>query len=109
MAEVWRARDHLGRVVILSPTGLDHIQVRHDELSGRMGEIRAAVEHPDFVTRDRQRDHRECFYCRTPSGPEFIEVVIYYRPVPPQGTWEGEIITAYHVDEPEPKEAALWP
>jgi len=109
LAEIWRTRDHLGRVVILSPAGLDHIRVRHGDLANRMDEIRAVVEHPEFVTRDRQRARRECFYSRELSGPLFIKAVVQYRPVPPQGNWEGEIISAYPVDEPKPEEARLWP
>lgn len=109
MAEIWRTRDHFGRVVILTPAGLDHIRVRHDDIADRMDEVQAAVEQPDVVTRDRQRAHRECFYRRERSGPGLIKVVVHYWPVPPQETWIGEVITAYHIDLPEPKEAKLWP
>ena len=38
-----------------------------------------------------------------------MKVVVNYRPVPPQGTWEGEVITAYHARRPKSKEAQLWP
>jgi hypothetical protein len=109
LAEIWRTRDHLGRVVILTPAGLDHIRVRHGKFANRMDEVRGVVEHPGFVTRDRHHAHRECFYRRELSGSGFIKVVVHYRPAPPQGTWEGEVITAYHDESPEPKEVALWP
>lgn len=109
MAEIWRTRDHVGRVVILTQVGLDHIRVRRGEFAIRMGEVRDVVEHHGIVTRDRQHAHRECFYRREPSRSGFIKVVVHYRPVPPQGTWEGKVITAYHDESPDPKEARLWP
>jgi hypothetical protein len=64
-----------------------------------MDEVRAAVEHSDLVVRDVGYPHREIHYRRTPSGQGWIRVVVNYRPVPPQGTWAGEIITAYRVDQ----------
>jgi hypothetical protein len=52
---------------------------------------------------------REIHYPRTPSGQGWMRVVVNYRPVPPQGTWAGEVITAYRIDERDVKEVQLWP
>ena len=68
-----------------------------------------AIEQPDFVTRDVRYHHREIHYRRSPSGQGWIKVVVNYRPVPPQGTWAGEVITAYRVDERDIEEVQLWP
>jgi hypothetical protein len=109
LADIWWTRDHLGRAVVLTPAGRDHIRVRHPDFANRIGEINAVVEHPDFVNRDRIHTHRECFYQREGSNSGYIKTVVHYRPVAPQGTWEGEIITAYHVEEAEVEETKLWP
>jgi hypothetical protein len=107
--EIWRTRDHLGRVVVLKPAGLDHVRLRHQEFARRLEEARSVIERPDFVTRDRHRAHRECFYRQELSGKGLIKVVVHYRPIPPQGTWIGEVITAYHTDHRAPKEVRIWP
>src|SRR6188472_1528268 len=96
MAEIWRTRDHAAREVVLTSAGLDHILERHDEIADRLDEIRMSIEQPDFVTRDARSHHRENHYRRVASGQGLLKVV-QYRPVPPQGTWVGEVITAYRV------------
>lgn len=82
---------------------------RHDELEDRLDEVRTAIEHPDFVARDVRFYRREIYYRRTPSGRGWMRVVVNYGPVPPQGTWVGEVITAYRVDERNVQEVQLWP
>jgi hypothetical protein len=95
--------------VYLSRAKLIHIRARHDEFADRLDDIRSTVERPDFVTRDRLRDHRECFYREETPGEGLIKVVVHYRPIPPQGTWTGEIITAFPVGLYRFKEVKLWP
>ncbi len=109
MAELWRTEDRLGREVFLTDARLDHILAEHDELADSLDEISTTVERPDLVRRDRRYAHRENHYRRPSPDQLWMKVVVHYRPVPPQGTWEGEIITAYSVEDPEPKEAPLWP
>ena len=99
MAEIWATRDHAGREVVLTSARLAHILSRHADMANRLEEVRAPVEHPDFVTRDVGYRQRLIYYRRTPSRQGWIRVVVNYRPVPPQGTWAGEIITAYRVDQ----------
>lgn len=82
MEAIWWTQDRLGREVILTTVGRDHIGDRHRQVADRLDEVRSAVEHPDFVT---------------------------YRPVPPQGTWVGEVVTAYRVEERDEQEAQRWP
>ena len=89
--------------------GDDHIRQRHDEIAERLDEVRTAVEQPDFITRDSEYTRREIFYRRTPSGQGWLKVVVNYRPIPPQGTWAGEVITAYRIEERDDQEVQLWP
>ena len=78
-------------------------------MAGRLDEVRATVDNPEVVTRDVTYAHRENHYRRTPSGRRRTKVVVHYRPVPPQGTWAGEVITALHVKKVDPEEKQLWP
>jgi hypothetical protein len=109
VAEIWRTQDRAGREVVLTPTRLDHILGRHNYMAGRLDQVRTAVEQPDFVTRDSEYPRREICYRRTPSGQGLMKVVVNYRPAPPQGTWIGEVITAYRIDERNIQEVQLWP
>jgi hypothetical protein len=109
LAEIWRARDRAGREVVFTSAGLAHVLHGHAEMAGRLDEVHAAIEQPDFVTRDVRYLHREIYYRRTPSGQGWIRVVVNYQLVPPQGMWAGEIITAYRVEKPKSKEVLLEP
>ncbi|MGH2617237.1 MAG: hypothetical protein ACRDJC_18545, partial [Thermomicrobiales bacterium] len=81
----------------------------HAEMASRLDEVRIAVERPDFVTRDREYRHREIHYRVALFRPPLLKVVVQYRPVPPQGTWAGEVITAYPVKARDPREEPLPP
>jgi hypothetical protein len=76
-------------------------------MSVRLDDIRTAIEQPDFVTRDWKYRHRENFYRRTASGRRYLKVVVNYRPVPPQGTWIGEVITSYCPNQPDEREERI--
>jgi hypothetical protein len=103
----WRTRDRVGRDIVLTLAGLDHILQEHGDIGDRLDAVRKTIEQPDFVTRDVEYRHRENHYRRTPSKQHWINVVVQYRPVPPQGTWAGEVITAYQVKRPNPREEPL--
>jgi hypothetical protein len=107
LAEIWRTRDRAGREVVLTSARLDHILRRHDDMTSRLGEVRTTIEQPDLVTRDVEYRHRENHYGRSSSNQPWINVVVQYRPVSPQGTWMGEVITAYPVKRRDPKEERL--
>jgi hypothetical protein len=109
LAEIWRTHDYRGRVVAYTSKGRDHILQRRPKMAGRLGEMRTAIERPTLVTRDAFYSRRECHYLRTVAEPGWMKVVVTYRPTPPQGTWVGEIITAYPIRRPEPEEMPLWP
>jgi hypothetical protein len=109
LAEIWRTQDRAGREVVLASAGFDHILHGHDEISDRLDEVRTAIEQPDFVTRDARYHHREIHYRRMASGQGLLKVVVQYRPVPPQGTWVGEVITAYRVRKRKRTEVLLEP
>ena len=109
MSFIWRTRDRNGREVVFAVAGQDHILNKHDDMAEFMGDVRLAIEHPDFVARDARYPRRENHYRRIPTTGNWIKVVVKYRPVTPQGTWEGEVVTAYHVPRPKSKEAKLWP
>jgi hypothetical protein len=109
LTESWREVDYRGREVIFTPKSREHILRRHDDIAARLDEIRGAIARPDLVTRDIKYRHRENHYRRTPSGLGWFKVVVQYRPVPPQGTWIGEVITAYRVDQRDLNEEPLAP
>jgi hypothetical protein len=109
LAEIWRTGDRHAREVVFTTARQDHILDEHDDMAELMDDVRVAIEQPDLVTRDARYARRENHYRRIPSTGGWIKVVVNYRPVPPQGTWEGEIITAYHVPRPVAKEAKQWP
>jgi hypothetical protein len=104
--EIWRTRDRRGRVVVLTVASWAHILDRRAAMANRLDQVRAAIERPDLVTRDVRHFHREIHYRRFPSGG-WLKVVVGYRPVPPQGTWAGVVITAYPVERPRSKEEPL--
>lgn len=105
----WQTQDRNGREVAFTQSAHDHILDEHDDMADKLDDVRIAIERPDLVTRDVRYGRRENHYWRIPTTGRWIKVVINYRPVPPQGTWEGEVITAYRVPRPNPKEAKLWP
>lgn len=74
-------------------------------MAGHLNDVQTTVEAPEVVTRDTEYMHREVYY-RRPTGRQlFLRVVVLYRPVPPQGAWTGEVVTAYQtarVDRKEP-------
>ena len=109
MDEIWQGQDRFERKVTLTPQRQEHIFIEHSDMEDRLDYVRLTVEQPNFVTRDRRYPHRENFYRSEPAGSRWIEVVVHYRPVPPQGTWEGEVITAYHLKRRKIKEVPLWP
>lgn len=107
--EVWRTRDYLGRMTVLDRSRREHVLVRHRQLTGRLHEVRQAVENPSLVTRDLRFRHWENYYAPSTVETGQIKVVVHYRPVAPQGTWLGDVITAYPVREPNPREERLYP
>ena len=109
MEEVWRTRDRAGREVVLTGIRLAHILHQHQDMVALLAEVRRAVEACDLVTRDIRYAHRECLYRRFGGDRRWMKVVVHYRPVPPQGTWAGEVITAFPARRVDPKEVPLWP
>jgi hypothetical protein len=109
LEEIWRTQDRLGREVVFTTECRGHILDEHDDMADRLDAVRPAIEQPDYVTLDADYPHRENHYRRTPSGRRYIKVVVEYRPVPPQGTWIGKVITAHICRKIKREEALLWP
>jgi hypothetical protein len=78
-------------------------------MADRLDDVRAAIEHPDFIAQDVRYHHRETYYRRVASGQGLLKVVVQYRPVPPLRTWAGEVITAYRVKKRKSREVLLEP
>ena len=108
MATIWRTTDRMGREVELTDTGWAHILAERGEASPSAAEVRAAVEAPDFVNADAVYAHRENHYRRFGAGGRYLKVVVQYRPVPPQGTWAGDVVTTYPTNRVKRKERRLW-
>lgn len=102
MEVIWWTRDRLGREVTLTDEGLAHILSRRSRLASRIGEMRDAVERADHVARDVDHPHRDIHYHRRSSDRPWLRVVVHYRPVPPQGTWVGRVITAHYFSRSVP-------
>lgn len=110
MATIWRTVDRIGRRVRLTDDDWAHIMDRHaDEMTGREADVRLAVETPDHIHAAAEHAHREVFY--RSFGPErpMLRVVVHYRPVPPQGTWSGHVITAHPTFRSKRGEQPRWP
>jgi len=105
---IWQTVDRDGRTVTLTEADWAHILDEHREMVGRDPDIHRTVERPNFVTRDATHAHGENSYLRVAPGPLYLKVVVRYRPVPPQGTWAGRIITAYPTKQVK-GEQHLWP
>ena len=109
MATIWRTRDYLGRVVALTEENLRHIRERRPRMVDRLDEVKLTIEQSEFVRRDVAIASREVFYARSTVGRARMRVIVPYRPVPPQGTWRGEVITAHPNQRPRLTEDPLWP
>lgn len=106
---IWQTRDRRGREIAFTAAGQDHILNKDADMAELIEEIRLAIEQPDQVARDARYPRRENHYGRIPATGRWIKVVVKHHPVEPQGTWAGEVVTAYPVPRPKPKEARLWP
>lgn len=109
MPETWRTRDRIGRHVVLTDAAWSHIVTKRNGAPPDPSEIRAAVEDPDFVAADAAFPRRESCYRRRRSGAggRYLKVVVRYHPTPPDGTWAGEVITAYPTRGIKPGEERL--
>jgi hypothetical protein len=107
VAVLWRARDWLGRDVALTEAGLAHILDKHPEMIDYLNDVRATIAAPDFSTQDKRYRPRACLYRRMMPNEPRTKVVVHYRPAPPQGSWAGEIITAYRTSKVA-EEEYLW-
>jgi len=107
LEEVWQVQDYRGRDVLFTEASRDHILHRRRELAAILSDIREAISRPAVVTRDLTYPRRECHYGFIAAPPGMIKGVVQYRPVPPQGRWVGEIVTAYLLREPDPREEVL--
>lgn len=109
MAAIWRIRDRLGRVVVLTDAGWDHIVAEHGDVAATWAEVRSAVEFPDRVMADARFAHRENHYRQIGPWGLSLKGVIGYRPESPLGTWVGEVVTAFRTRRVKREERQLWP
>ena len=98
-----------GREVSLTAARSAHIVGQHPDMVGRLANVRATVEAPEAVTRDRTYPNREVHYRRPPGELRYVRVVVRYLPVPPDGTFVGEVITAHWIGMVEQRETHVWP
>lgn len=95
--------------MVLAEERWRHIPDEHDHMAGLATEVRDIVEAPDLVTADAAYPNRECCYRRPAPRRIFLKVVVRYLQVPPQGTWAGEVRTAYPTKRISRREPTLWP
>lgn len=100
----------MGREVELADHGCAHSMDRHaEELARSEADVRLTVLAPDHVNADAEHAHREVCYRSFGPGRPMLRIVVHYRPVPPQGTWAGEIITAHPIGRSKRGEQRRWP
>lgn len=106
---IWDTTDRFGRRAKLTQEEWTHIVADHTGWTPTAEEVRQAVEKPTCVTFDADIPNRECFYRDIGRERLQLKVVVHYRPVPPQGTWDGTVVTAYFTRKVKPKEVSRWP
>lgn len=99
----------MGREVALTDDGWAHILRQRRDARPAEEEVRAAVATADPVVLDARFPHRRNHYRRRSASGRYLKVVVNYRPVWPQGTWTGEVVTAHPAHDPKPEEEQLWP
>ncbi len=109
MASIWETRDRFGRIVRLTEEGWDHIVSDRRGATPTPDDVRGAVEAPTRVTADADFAQRECSYQSLGAGRRTLKVVVHFRPVPPQGTWVGVVVTAFYVTSDKRREVQRWP
>lgn len=108
MAAIWETVDRFGRSVSLSESRWDHIVAARSPHLLSPDAIRGIIEFPAEITLDADYAHRECFYSDRTFGLG-LKVVVQFRPVSPQGTWVGAVITAYPSKAIKRTETRRWP
>lgn len=100
----------MGREVELTDHGWGHIMERHaDDLAGHEAEVRLTGAAPDRINIDADHARREIYYRAFGTGRRMLRVVVNYRPVPPQGTWVGDVVTAHPTFRHKRGEQHRWP
>lgn len=108
MAVFGETTDRLGRKVVLTHSGWDHIVSRHGDMVEHQQQIMEAIEFADEVVRDATYDHREIHYRRRRSSPRWLRVIVHYHPGEPAG-WIGRVVTAHFLNTRPRNEVLLWP
>jgi hypothetical protein len=71
--------------------------------------VRVELEQADAVVRDAVYLHRE-IHLAALGKPELpVRVVVHDHPVAPDGTWVGEIVTAFRGRPPKAGGMRRWP
>lgn len=97
VAVIWETTDRLGRPVVLTEEGWEHVVAQHQDMMGRQDEIRQAIEFADEVRGDARFPRRDVHYAKSDLGPLSIRVVVRNHPDEPTG-WIGEVVTAHLSD-----------
>lgn len=72
MAEIWRTHDRLGRDVVFTSAGRDHILRKHCDMASRLNAVRITIEQAAVITRDFKYRRRENHYWQTAPGKTWI-------------------------------------
>lgn len=105
---IWETTDRLGRQVVLTDQGWEHILFQHENMANLRDRIRDAVAFADEIVRDRDYAHREIHHRKRDSSLSWIRVIVHYRPRE-SSDWIGEVITAHVTSRRDPREAPQWP
>ncbi len=112
MGEVLRCVDYRQEIMLTEQCWQDHILVQHPELEGYESAVEHALTAPEFVNNDATHPNRESHYCRSPLPANYVgvyvKVVVEYGAADAHSCYDGEVVTAYLVDRPKPRERRKW-
>ncbi len=106
---IWSTTDRLGRLVVLSDAGWQHIYRRHGDTVEDPEMVKAVIQGAERIVADAVYPHRSIHVAAlgNPSLP--MRVVVHYRPEPPDGTWIGDVVTAFRGRPPKDGGRTQWP
>jgi hypothetical protein len=110
MYEVFRCTDPWGReIVLMDDRWYAKILDDHPQLIGADWAVSVTLTDPQQLRNDKNQDNVEVFYREvvlpSPYGRSLLKVVVSFADDPD----EGEVLSAYPVDNVSPLEVQIWP
>ena len=102
-------RDPRGMVVTCLNTQWQYI-IKHREMEGQQGIVRAIIESPAFINRSKNFNNRQCYYKQLVMpgiGSTYLRVVVELssKPFRPK---RGYMVNAFACKGPQEGEILIW-